>query len=347
MKTILIIDDEEPFRLMLEELFTGEGYRVIGAGNGEQGIRLARAHHPDAILSDVDMPEGNGHEALAEFRKTPGLDAIPVIMMTGKADLPGMRKSMELGADDYLAKPFPLPAAINVIEQHLAKSAARREAAAGELKTLRRNLGELLPSDLVEPLHEIVGCASVLEVDSGLLPAEEVRDFAHSILLAAENLNRKIENFVLYSKLETETLETSAGQPVELSKLVREATEQVARRHRRLEMLRFDLTPAQAVIARELLAKVVHEIVDNACRYSIATEPIDVRLSVGEKTFTIVIRDHGMGFPEKATNGTATTSGHLGLKLAQQLTTALGGTWELDNQPKRGVCAQLTFPTKR
>ena len=339
MSTLLLIDDDENLRGMLEELFVAEGLRVITANDGEPGLRLARAHRPDIIVSDVRMPGLNGHEALAELRKTPGLEDTPVILMTGDADLPDMRKGMALGADDYLPKPFDNLALLRTVKQHLERSALRRETASAELQTLKRNLGALLPNDLVEPLHEIVGCASVLEVDAGLMPPDDVKDFARNILSAAETLNRRFENFVLFSRLESGQLTPATGPAVDVHDLVRHAAEQTARRLHRSAHLRFDLAELTAPVPREYIAKLVAELVDNACRYSIKSEPIDVNLSLTNDTYAITITDYGMGLP--ASNN---DSAGYGLRLAERLTQTLGGSWHLDNRPKRGVSITLTFP---
>lgn len=339
MSTLLLIDDDDNLRGMLEELFVAEGLRVITANDGEPGLRLARAHRPDIIVSDVRMPGLNGHEALAELRKTPGLEDTPVILMTGDADLPDMRKGMALGADDYVPKPFDNFALLRTVRQHLERSALRRETASAELQTLKRNLGALLPTDLVEPLHEIVGCASVLEIDASLMPPDDVKDFARSILRAAETLNRRFENFVLFSRLESGQLAIPTGPAVAVHDLVHHAAEQTARRFHRGEHLRFELAELTAAVPREFIAKLVAELVDNACRYSIKSEPIDVKLSLTEATYALTITDYGMGLPAS----TKDSAGY-GLRLAERLTAALGGTWHLDNRPKRGVSVTLTFP---
>lgn len=347
MHTLLLIDDDESLRQMLAEFFELSGYRVIAAGDGEQGVRLARAHRPDLILSDVRMPGLNGHQALAELRRSPGLEATPVILMTGNADLPDMRRGMTLGADDYVPKPFDHAELLNTVRQHIERADQRRVTASTELHQLRRNLGALLPSDLVEPIHEIIGCASVLEVDASLMPADDIRDFARNIISSAETLNRRFENFVLFSRLEAGQFTTAIGPAVAVDHLVRHAAEPVAQRHRRADRLRFNLAPLQAPVARELLAKIVAELVDNACRYAIKTEPIDVNLTVTADQFAITIADYGMGIPpekvEALTTGDAGTTGY-GLNLSRRLTEIIGGTWTLDNRPKRGVAITLTFP---
>ncbi|MCC5021866.1 MAG: HAMP domain-containing histidine kinase [Candidatus Synoicihabitans palmerolidicus] len=136
---------------------------------------------------------------------------------------------------------------------------------------------------MIEPLHEIIGCASVLEMNAELMSATDVKDFARTITTSAEILNRRFENFVLFTSLESGTLSASTGPAVSVDALIRHAAAATTRRHQRIQGLRLQLSPLTAPVARELLAKIVTELLDNACVYSIRTEPIDVSLSVDER----------------------------------------------------------------
>ena len=108
MKRILVIDDEEWLREMVQLALSQKGYDVIEAKNGAVGIEVAQKQLPDLILCDVNMEKMDGYGTLSSLRNQPGTAAIPFILMTGLADNAGMRHGMELGADDYLPKPFEL-----------------------------------------------------------------------------------------------------------------------------------------------------------------------------------------------------------------------------------------------
>ena len=87
-----------------------KGFDVVEAENGATGIEVARRELPDLILCDVNMEKVNGYLTLSALRNEPATAAIPFILMTGLADNAGMRQGMELGADDYLPKPFAIEA---------------------------------------------------------------------------------------------------------------------------------------------------------------------------------------------------------------------------------------------
>src|ERR1700743_3248115 len=129
MKKILVIDDEEWLREMMLLALRQRGFEVIEAENGEKGIELARKELPDLILCDVNMDKVDGYLTLSSLRSESATASIPFILMTGLADQAGMRHGMELGADDYLPKPFTIEALYRAREPRLKKSQALQPAA--------------------------------------------------------------------------------------------------------------------------------------------------------------------------------------------------------------------------
>src|SRR6201996_6268733 len=137
MKKILVIDDEEWLREMMLLALRQRGFEVIEAENGERGIEVARKELPDLILCDVNMDKVDGYLTLSTLRNIPSTAAIPFILMTGLADNAGMRHGMELGADDYLPKPFSIEALYAAVETRLKKSQALKAEAEKKMADLR------------------------------------------------------------------------------------------------------------------------------------------------------------------------------------------------------------------
>jgi len=101
--TILVIDDEPDMLQLLERILTSEGYRVVPAADGNYGLTLVRGTRPDLILLDIMMPGLNGFMVLDSIRK---YSDVPVIMVTAKRGTEALQKALDLGADDYVEKPF-------------------------------------------------------------------------------------------------------------------------------------------------------------------------------------------------------------------------------------------------
>lgn len=121
MKKALIIDDSDDIREGIAEILDLAGYETLTANNGKIGVDLALKHLPDIILCDIMMPELDGYGVLYLLQKNPNTVNIPFIFMTAKAERADMRKGMEMGADDYLTKPFDDVELFNAIESRLRK----------------------------------------------------------------------------------------------------------------------------------------------------------------------------------------------------------------------------------
>lgn len=121
MKKILLIEDDVTVRENTAELLDLVGYQVITAPNGKIGIEKAIKHEPDVILCDIMMPELNGYGVLQIISKNSSLNQIPFIFLSAKADTLDIRKGMNLGADDYLTKPFDESELFSAIKCRLEK----------------------------------------------------------------------------------------------------------------------------------------------------------------------------------------------------------------------------------
>ncbi|MEW4922645.1 response regulator [Algibacter sp. 2305UL17-15] len=127
MKTVLLIEDDVVLRKNTAELLELANYKVIKASNGKTGITLAKKHQPDIIVCDIMMPELDGYSALEKLSKNKATKYIPFIFLSAKTERNDVRKGMNLGADDYITKPFTEDDLICAIESRLAKVSLLKE----------------------------------------------------------------------------------------------------------------------------------------------------------------------------------------------------------------------------
>ncbi|MBK9193643.1 MAG: response regulator [Flavobacteriales bacterium] len=122
MKTILLIEDDADMRENTAEILELADYRVLKAENGRRGVEVARKETPDLVLCDIMMPELDGYGVLHMLGRNPATAEVPFIFLSAKAERGEVRKGMELGADDYLTKPFEESELLNAIEGRLKRS---------------------------------------------------------------------------------------------------------------------------------------------------------------------------------------------------------------------------------
>jgi DNA-binding response OmpR family regulator len=104
--TILVVDDDPVILQLLQVNFEMEGFNVITAADGQQGVDRTRADRPDVVVSDVMMPRMTGIELVAELKADPDTSDIPILLLTAKAQQADIGAGMDAGADDYVTKPF-------------------------------------------------------------------------------------------------------------------------------------------------------------------------------------------------------------------------------------------------
>jgi signal transduction histidine kinase len=357
MKKILVIDDEEWLREMVQLALTQKGYDVIEAGNGSKGIETARKELPDLVLCDVNMEKVDGYRTLSSLRNEPSTASIPFILMTGLADNAGMRHGMELGADDYLAKPFTIDALYAAVEARLKKVQAVRQEAEKKLADLRDNISLMLPHELRTPLNGILAYGEILATDAANLPPNEVAEMGQVIRDSGKRLEHLIENFLIYAQLEIlgtdhqkisalRAKRTNAAGPL----VERHAREQAEAAHR-LQDLDLQISPFAVPMSEEYLAKIVCELVQNAFKFSAANAKVEVRLAEMPNSITLSVTDHGRGFEtEHITKVGAYMQFDrkmqeqqglgLGLGIVKRLTELHGGTLTIQSQ--RGTETKVT-----
>ena len=127
MKTILLIEDDADMRDNTAEILELANYRVVKAENGKRGVELARKEHPDLVLCDIMMPELDGYSVLHLLGRDPATAEVPFIFLSAKAERNDVRRGMDMGADDYLTKPFEESELLNAIEGRLKRSGLFRK----------------------------------------------------------------------------------------------------------------------------------------------------------------------------------------------------------------------------
>ncbi len=122
MKKILVIEDMPDVRENIQEILEISGYEVVAAADGAEGVDAALDERPDLILCDVMMPRLDGFTVLNILSKRPETSDIPFVFLTAKTEKEDFRKGMDLGADDYLTKPFTVEELLKVVETRMAKA---------------------------------------------------------------------------------------------------------------------------------------------------------------------------------------------------------------------------------
>ena len=358
---VLVIDDEPTIRQVVAITLRKHGYTVHTATNGAEGLELARKKLPDLIISDVRMVLVDGYEVLAAIRNNPSTASIPFILVTSLASPERMRRGMELGADDFLPKPFTPAQLVGAVEARLQKQRLLVQQAESKLELLRQHLSTALPHELRTPLNGILGYADILRKQSLDLEPREVAQMAERIYKNGKRLNRLIENFLIYAQIEIikmdyhkiEQLRKNVTPDVE--KVIDTAARQRAYELERTGDLALSLSPGSVAISAEYFNKLLEEILDNALRYSRKGSPVTVTSGIEGPEYFMRISDEGRGLTQEQMVSIGAymqferkvyeqqVSG-LGLTVAKRLAELHGGFLKLESEYGRGTTVTVTLP---
>jgi DNA-binding response OmpR family regulator len=125
-KTILVVDDDLRTLKLVGLVLDQEGYNVVAAESGEEGLEKARTENPDLIVLDILMPGLTGYEVVQRVRADPQTARVPILMLTAKSGLDDQMTGYEVGADDYLTKPFHREELVSRVESVLSLAEHRQ-----------------------------------------------------------------------------------------------------------------------------------------------------------------------------------------------------------------------------
>jgi len=364
MKRILVIDDEEWLREMIYLALKQRGFEVIEASNGADGIEKARQELPDLILCDINMEKVDGYLTLASLRNEAPTAAIPFILMTGLADNAGMRHGMELGADDYLAKPFTTDALYAAVEARLKKAQTVRDEAERKLANLRDNISLMMPHEMRTPLNGILSNAELLAHSAGTLKTPEIAEIGQEIYKSSQRLERLIENFLIYAQLELIAADPQNVNALRIGKtdhsdsLIRERAMAQASQTNRTKDLSLQVIDLPVPMSAEYLAKITEELVQNAFKFSDPGTPVVVTLKEAFSNIVFSVSNQGRGF---STDQVARIGAYmqferkmneqqglgLGLTIAKRLVELHGGALSIEGKKGEGATVVAKLPKTR
>jgi len=361
MKKILVIDDEEWLREMIHLALKQKGFEVIESNNGADGIEKARSELPDLILCDINMEKVDGYLTLASLRNEAPTAAIPFILMTGLADNAGMRHGMELGADDYLAKPFTTDALYAAVEARLKKAQTVRDEAERKLAHLRDNISLMMPHEMRTPLNGILSNAEMLATSAATLKSGDITEMGQEILKSGQRLERLIENFLIYAQLELIAADPKNVNALRIGKteqpvsVIKKIAGGQALQAVRLNDLKIEAADISVPMSGEYFSKVVNELVQNAFKFSEAGTPVRVKLAEAFNGVELSVTDQGRGFSTEQIKRIGAYVQFdrkmqdqqglgLGLVIAKRLAELHGGTLSIEGSKGSGTTVTVKLP---
>ncbi|MGL5806490.1 MAG: hybrid sensor histidine kinase/response regulator [Xenococcaceae cyanobacterium] len=363
MHKILIIEDENTIRENMAEIVRAEGFTAIEAENGLIGLQLALEELPNLILCDVMMPEMDGYNVLGEIRTHSQTQLTPFIFLTAKSTRADLRLGMDLGADDYLMKPFTRDELLSAITTRLAKQITVENDTQKKLENLRSSLTRSLPREFGNPLNQILSLSRLTIEEFEDLERDEIISMLEQVYEAGEVLYRLTRNVLLYSELlrigtnpERVLALRNSRDESNTKSVISEVAFQKAQQVDRISDLQLKLQEANIPISRSKIKKIAEEIIDNAFKFSKPKTPIQITTYCQNDVFHLFAIDRGQGMtPEQIANlgaylqfeqSSEQPGFGLGLTIAKLLIELHAGNLSIESILGQHTAIHVTFPTK-
>ena len=353
MHKILVIDDESDLLEGISDILRFEGYEIHVAQNGREGYDKIVELTPDLILCDILMPEVDGFQLKERLKVDTSLAVIPFIFISALSQKEVIRKGMNVGANDFLIKPFSRIDLLKTVHARLDAKQSHEIVAESSLNELRKNITISFPHELKTPLNSILGFTQVIKSNIDFLDTDELLRMVSVIDDSGHRMFDLVKKYLLYVELETspemivDTCDTSIIDAIEssVSKCVLEFG--------RAEDIHQSGNPFSTAIRCEHLGFVLNEIINNAFKFSTAGDRISIEYYVKNERGFVSVSDEGDGIGGSAKVGAFNQIDReineqqglgVGLHLSNEILKRYNGKMFIRNNTPKGTVVKLEFP---
>ena len=363
---ILIVDDVVSNVLLLKILLSNEKYQVCTANCGNMAIEQAKAEKPDLILLDVMMPDITGFDAAQILKKDPETTHIPIIFLTALNNPSDLVHGFQVGANDFLTKPFNKEELVVRVFHQIKLVAATRiiERQNAELRATignRDKMYSVIAHDLRSPMASI---RMVLNLVAASASPEQIGQEMYDLLDKAnkesEDVHDLLDNLLKWTKSQTGRLNVVL-QDLDLNDIIPGVVDifEMIAQNKHIK-LNYQGSASSVIVTadNDMLKTVVRNFMSNAIKFSPENATIDIILSTEGDFAKVSVRDHGVGIaPERlssifnkgeTTYGTGGEEGSgLGLQLCQDFAMKNGGSCTVESTLGEGSTFSVLVPLKK
>lgn len=334
MVRILIVEDEEAIRASLIDMLELAGHIVLIASDGDVGLRLAQEEVPDLIISDIMMHNMDGFAMFGAIKENLVTAQIPFIFLTALASYDDIRTGMNIGADDYLTKPFDYKQLTTAVNTRLNKNAVQKQVRLRQFSQRlveiqereRRILAHELELNIQEPLNGLKMMLNLAQQTLDLKLIKSAYEIAEDVINRSQNLSLQL-------------LPTMIEHLDVISVLVWLFEEYKKHHNFKIDFERAGYTPQCSADEKIVIYRIFEEILNNTRKHGETTKVV-IRVSVRENRFIADIRDDGRGFDVQQALNSETT----GLQSMFERVTLLDGILNIRSIIGDGTHVMLEFP---
>ena len=370
MTKILLIEDEGPLRSEVAEWLMFEGYDIVEAEDGIQGVDIAFSYMPDLILCDIMMPRLDGYGVLLEVNSNPSTVATPFIFLTAKASHEDLRGGMNSGADDYITKPFTRQELLLAIQRQLDKRLAREQWHNHEVQQLHEALAQeheqrivkaklvgMFSHDFRNPLSTILSSNGLLRDYSDRLDEQKRLIHMNRIDASVRQLMQMLDDMMIVTQMEAGSLQFNP-EPLKITQIIQNIVEEFQAINNEACTVTFETQINDtALVDVRLIRQIASNLISNAIKYSPPGTEVLVTLQAQDENYIFTVQDHGIGIEaedqehlfnafQRGSNVGKVTGTGLGLAIVKQAVSLHNGSIQLQSAVGKGTLVRVSIPAQ-
>jgi signal transduction histidine kinase len=362
-KAIILIVDDNKLNLEILHDFLEDEFIIITASNGKTALEKVKKEVIDLILLDIMMPDIDGYEVCSILKNDPLYRRIPIIMVTAKSDLDDKIKGLDIGADDYVVKPYNFDELLARIHSHLRIYKLQEEITKtrieNELNTLKLDFLSIVSHELLTPLHSILGFSELILTEGSI--SEKYLKYIKEIRNGGVRLKELINNLLLYTQISANLYEKDI-QDIDVANQIQDIKDILSDK---LSMKNIILnTEVENGLILQINPDIFNEImfktIGNAIKFSKPNSSITVSAYTKGDLLVMKVSDFGIGISDEVRDSifklfTQARDSYknrpyeglgLGLALVQRLVQHINGNITVEKNHPKGSTFVITIPIK-
>ncbi len=350
-KRILIVDDTVDTVELLKKRFRAEGYDTAEAYDGEEALKQVAEYNPDLIVLDVMMPKLDGYEVCQRLKADENTRYIPILMLTAKSDVESKVRGLDIGADDYLPKPFDYKELSARVRSLLTIKAAHEKLVEEEKSGALEQMMDQVAHEIRNPLTSIGGFAR--KVYGKLPEGDPNKKYMEMIINDVAILESMIKQLI-----ELKTMAISFKKPTNINDLIMKALKLFEQEFNekaidvQSELAdNLPLIPADEKLLKRALCNLIKNSIEAMAE---GTKVLRIASRLSEGRIEILVSDTGKGIPtdklKKIFDPFVTSKVYgpgLGLTFTYRIIQDHNGTISVESEPGKGTTFTISFPVKK
>lgn len=352
---ILIVDDTPKNLQLLSNILHDKGYNICISTSGSRALETINTEAPDLILLDIQMPVMDGFETFKALKLNPKAKDIPVIFLTAVVEPEKILQGFELGAVDYITKPFSIPELTARVATHIEIKRSREKLI--ELNATNEKLFSIISHDLRSSLGSVLSFSDLLLENLEQYPKSKIQQFVNNIYQSSKNTFELLENLLDWSRLQTERI-TQRIEKHHLKNNIDNIFQLYSEIAKKKQItLQNNIRPDVLIYSDiDMTKTVLRNLISNAIKFTNAEGLVSVNFIENDTNIEIQITDSGVGIMAEnipnlfsiekniSTLGTNNEKGTgLGLMLCKELIEKQGGKIWVESELGKGSIFKFTL----